>query len=398
MMLRWFLSGTVRQCSDLCHRVKKILRSQWDILTPQAREAILRALQELRASIASNADKKTLTEQAEQLEQVANKWLKPYPNASLRENVDVVLVALVVALGIRTFFLQPMAIPTGSMQPTLFGIMPNTPAYDADLTVPSLPVRVFHRIAFGIRYYHYTAKESGRFHLIDRQPQAVFPFVKRQRFTVGRVPYTIWFPVEGLFPQRVEIREGQPLEKGQDIMRLTVKSGDRLFVDRMTYNFRHPRRGEIIIFKTHGIRDLEQDTHYIKRLVGLGGERIRIGNDRHVIANGERLDASTPHFENVYTFDPEKPPVQNEYSGHVNQFVYEKFYGEPGVRLYPLAPKFNDGIDEFTVGEKHYLVFGDNTMNSKDSRAWGDFPQEKVIGKCFFVFWPISSRFGWGVR
>jgi signal peptidase I len=39
---------------------------------------------------------------------------------------------------------------------------------------------------------------------------------------------------------------------------------------------------------------------------------------------------------------------------------------------------------------------GDNTMNSLDSRYWGDFPATCVIGKSFFVYWPITSRFGWG--
>ena len=39
---------------------------------------------------------------------------------------------------------------------------------------------------------------------------------------------------------------------------------------------------------------------------------------------------------------------------------------------------------------------GDNTMNSSDSRFWGDFPSDHVIGKSFFVYWPITSRFGWG--
>ena len=58
----------------------------------------------------------------ENLEKAANKWLKPYPNAAWRENVEVLLVALAVAMGIRTFFLQPFKIPTGSMQPTLYGV------------------------------------------------------------------------------------------------------------------------------------------------------------------------------------------------------------------------------------------------------------------------------------
>jgi len=41
---------------------------------------------------------------------------------------------------------------------------------------------------------------------------------------------------------------------------------------------------------------------------------------------------------------------------------------------------------------------GDNTMNSYDSRYWGPFPEDHVVGKFAFVFWPISSRFGWAVR
>src|SRR5262245_20879837 len=61
----------------------------------------------------------------QKLEEVANKWLKPYPNAAWRENIEVLLVALTVAMGIRTFFLQPFKIPTGSMQPTLYGVTSN---------------------------------------------------------------------------------------------------------------------------------------------------------------------------------------------------------------------------------------------------------------------------------
>ena len=327
---------------------------------------------------------------------IANKWLKPYPNANIRENVDVVLVALVVALGVRTFFLQPMAIPTGSMQPTLFGIMPNNPTYDTDLQIPSFPVRVFDSLVRGIGYYHFVAEEDGEFALVDKQPRTVFPFVKRQRFQVGTREYTIWFPPEQMFPEQFSSRGRVELKryyrKGEDIMRLKVTSGDRLFVDRVTYNFRRPTRGEIIIFATHGIPGLEQDTHYIKRLVGLGGETIQIGSDRHVIVNGVRLDATTPHFENVYGFDPKTPAREDHYSGHVNEMMGAK-YGRPG-----LADHFRDEKEKFTVRPKHYLVFGDNTMNSKDSRSWGDFPQEKVVGKCFFVFWPISERFGWGVQ
>ena len=51
---------------------------------------------------------------------------------------------------------------------------------------------------------------------------------------------------------------------------------------------------------------------------------------------------------------------------------------------------------EFKIEPNHLFVMGDNTMNSLDSRYWGDFPREYVIGRSFFVYWPITDRFGWG--
>src|SRR6185295_8323118 len=113
-------------------------------------------------------------------------------------------------------------------------------------------------------------------------------------------------------------------KKGENILKMKSISGDHLFVDRITYNFRRPRRGEIIVFETDDIKGMSQDQHgqfYIKRLVALGDEQVRIGDDRHLVINGKRLDSSTPHFENVYSFDPAEPPAENKYSGHVNETV-----------------------------------------------------------------------------
>jgi signal peptidase I len=170
-----------------------------------------------------------------------------------------------------------------------------------------------------------------------------------------------------------------------------VIAGDHLFVDRLTYNFRRPRRGEIIVFETRGIEGLPQDQFYIKRMVAMGGEAVRIGNDRHLIINGTRLDASTPHFENVYSFNG--PPRESQYSGHVNDVVAAQ-----GGGLGRLAARFYDENETLQMRPNHYLVMGDNTLNSLDSRTWGDFAQESVIGKSCFVYWPFSSRFGWAVR
>src|SRR5712671_2268021 len=122
MILKWFLSQTVRQATAMRRHVEKLLNAQRDILSPQAITSVTEALQELKSAVAAKAEKAALLKQMENLEKAVNKWLKPYPHAAWRENIEVLLVALAVAMAIRTFFIQPFKIPTGSMQPTLFGV------------------------------------------------------------------------------------------------------------------------------------------------------------------------------------------------------------------------------------------------------------------------------------
>src|SRR5256885_10386267 len=141
MIARWFTSKTIRHATAMRKHVQKILNHQRDIRSPQAVDAVETALAELRKTILENPSQEALKKQMENLEKVANKWLKPYPNAAWRENIEVLLVALAVAMGIRTFFLQPFKIPTGSMQPTLFGVT-SFPEYgrgfEESSSVPSL--------------------------------------------------------------------------------------------------------------------------------------------------------------------------------------------------------------------------------------------------------------------
>jgi len=226
-----------------------------------------------------------------------------------------------------------------------------------------------------------------------------------QTLVIGGVAQkTIWFPPDyGEAP--LEYRAGLKLEpgrvyhKGDDVVKIRVHAGDHLFVDRLTYNFRKPERGEIVVFATQGIDNLapdQQGTFYIKRLVGLGGETLSIKQDGevqnvpgmgtvpvgHLVVNGQPLSASTPHFENLYAFADAHPGPEWNYQD-------DQYYGHGMLKA--LSPG-----NDFQVETNHCFVMGDNTMNSSDSRYWGDFPQEKVIGKSFFVYWPITQRFGWG--
>jgi signal peptidase I len=399
VLLQWFLSGTVRHACDLRKHVLNLVAAQRDLLPADSVQAVEAACAKLHAAVVAKADKQALQAEMGNVEAVANKWLKAYPHANWRENVEVVLVAIAVAMAIRTYFLQPFKIPTGSMQPTLYGITHESFRGREDVKFPSGLGAFVDSWFRGVSYFHVVCEEDGELREVE-SPKTVIPLiVKKQRFQVGERTYTLWFPPDQLFggnQHRSGLYPGQKFRKGEDIIKLKVISGDHLFVDRLTYNFRQPQRGEIIVFETKGINGLPQDQFYIKRMVALGGERVQIGDDRHLRINGQRLDATTPHFENVYHL--KGPPKDSEFSGHVNETVAN--VNQKGG----LAPLFSTEREEFRIRPKHYMVMGDNTMNSLDSRAWGDFSQASVIGKSAFVYWPFLSqgdrpgRFGWSHR
>ncbi len=391
MNIHWFLSSKVRQAAHMHKHVRKILSAQSDLLTPKAIAAVEKALADIQRVYAGPFDKAALEKEMTSLEAAANQWLKPYPNAGFRENVEVLLVAIAVAMAIRTFFAQPFKIPTGSMQPTLYGVTSTDLRDEADFEIPN-PVKRFFLFWFvGVSYDHIVAESDGEFRLADEVPKKFLLFNLKQTFYVGSESYTVKFPAENLF-RRAGLVDGmgQPIsrkfKKGETVLKLCSYSGDHLFVDRCTYNFRRPKRGEIIVFETQTIEGMSADQRgnfYIKRLVGLSNEKLRIGDDRHLYVNGVKLDAQTPHFRNLYSFDPAQSPGDSVYSGHVNG----KFLGF-GARF------FRDESTEFTVPANHLMAMGDNTMNSSDSRYWGSLPHESVVGRSLLVYWPFGAQDG----
>ncbi len=402
MMLRWFVSSKYRQGFAARKQHALLLAARRDAMPPEGVAAMLAALAELDGALADGHSGRILIK-VEELQFAAAQWLPPYPRHIWRGTVEIIVVALVLALGIRTFFVQPFKIPTGSMQPTLYGVNYLNLLNQKELTVPTGWSRALAWIQ-GVAYVRVVAQASGA---VDRvgPVRRILSLNIKQSFWLGGVEHEVWFP-----PDLGDAQQGiAPLiwhpgrlvrttyRKGEEVINFRRRSGDYLLADRLTYNFRRPARGEIIVFKTSGISDearehfnITPDEFYIKRLVGLPGERIQIGDDRHLIVNGNRLDATTPHFRMVYGYDPGPDPLFQPYLGHLNGSVARKYHLNPGF-----APLFPDAQTTYTNPPDSCLVMGDNTVDSLDSRYWGAFSEDAVLGKCWFVFWPVTARFGW---
>ena len=432
MILRWLFSKTLRDAGALRKHVQRLLNAQRDLMTPAALQLVQGALLELQSAINDRVKKTALRKQMEKLEQVAGKWLRPYPHPAWRENVEVLLVALAVAMGIRTFFLQPFKIPTGSMQPTLYGVN-STPDFsrstiDYSADRPSIEAQVREQARLrdalqiphgwqrvkewfeGNSYLHVVAGNDGT--PLIGQPVRFLIFNIEQTLSIGGKSQTLWFPPdcgEQPLEQRAGLNPDHVYKTGEDVIKMKVSAGDHLFVDRLTYNFRKPERGEIVVFETAGIPkekrinppywNIPDDQFYIKRLVGLGGETISLKPDYevtdtpqfdggtvsvgHLVVNGQPLSASTPRFENLYAFSdvPAGTKILKYQAGH--------YFG------HALIQNLSPGR-QFQIRPDYLFVMGDNTMNSLDSRFWGDFPATSIIGKSFFVYWPLTKRFGVG--
>ncbi len=123
--------------------------------------------------------------------------------------------------------------------------------------------------------------------------------------------------------------------------------GEYILTDKVSYRFGTPKRGDVVIFRAPQNRELD----YIKRVIGLPGERIKIYADQ-VFINGQILNES--YLKNTPTY--------------------------PG--------DFLRSGQEFQIPADEYIVFGDNRLHSSDSRSWGPVAREDIIGKAWLRYWP----------
>lgn len=149
----------------------------------------------------------------------------------------------------------------------------------------------------------------------------------------------------------------------------TLEIGDRLVVEKVSYHFGEPKRGDIVVFVPPD--HVNTNDAFIKRVVGLPGDTVEILLDDGIYINGQKLDES-------YTFS--LPTRGFSYPADVTQL------GE--LTQYPLNG--NPSGAPIVVPEGHYFVLGDNRNNSQDSHVWGFLPRENIIGRTFLRFWPLD--------
>ena len=132
-------------------------------------------------------------------------------------------------------------------------------------------------------------------------------------------------------------------------MENTLSDGDNLIVDKITYRFSDPKRYDIIVFPYQ----YEENTYFIKRIIGLPGETVQIV-DGIIYIDGEALQES---------------------------------YGREVMKNSGLA------ADPVTLGEDEYFVLGDNRNDSTDSRdpSVGKIPRDRIIGRAWVRIWPLSK-------
>lgn len=353
---------------------RRLLDYRRDLLDPQLAEDFERELAHLEAVLRKGVGGDELEKQILRVDELCAKANASSDEGSLRDNFEVFLVAVVIALAVRTYFLQPFTIPTGSMQPTLNGIQ----AHRTEAPAPSLPIRILDGALHGRTFVDVVATDAEKVTEISEEPR-IFLFHRLPLFVQTRIMtskgHVYWasVPLESirnLFPPDILERTYSP---GEAIVRGTIDAGDHVLVDKFTYNFCSPHRSDVFVFVTKGIAGISAQTtqYYIKRLAGVPGDVLRIESP-DLFLNGSK--ATALGFRRVMSGTFEAPHLG--YQGYSNR------------------GKLGDGRSTVELGKDEYFALGDNSYSSFDSRFWGPVPGRNVTGRAVFVFWPFTAHWG----
>ncbi|MCL5411857.1 MAG: signal peptidase I [Patescibacteria group bacterium] len=149
----------------------------------------------------------------------------------------------------------------------------------------------------------------------------------------------------------------QPHQVRGHSMDSSFSDGEYILTDKISYRFGKPERGDVVVFKA----PKNQDYDYIKRIIGLPEERVKVSKG------------------SVYIYNDKNP------SG----VKLEEPYLDKGTITVEGAWAKED--KEITVKPDQYFVLGDNRSHSSDSREWGLVPKENIIGRAWLRYWPINE-------
>ena len=361
-----FTPGYIKHARLLVRHAEKLLRYRKDVLSDTVVSELKTQLKKVR-KILSARDKTALKAESEQLHTLYTQHMPTPKDAAWRENIEVILVAIVVAIGIRSYFLQPFKIPTGSMQPTLNGIIghPLPPTQPT----PNILRQIGEFVILGRNYINVVSVEDDQ--VIQVLPKKFAFFFTFSRIVCERQNFLVYAPPETL-RQDFKVLPGNHYGKGETIAKGAVDTGDQVFVDKFTYNFVKPHRGDVFVFRTDNIFGIPGDPEtgapfFIKRLTGLAGDTLRI-----------------------------EPPVLYVNGKVATGFGFRRVMAaKEGYRGYALGRDYlSDPTKTYMVPPRHFFAMGDNSYNSYDSRWWGPVPEENLVGRGLLVYWPFGYHWG----
>jgi signal peptidase I len=434
-----------RRLKEILHQVKHIHRLNRDIY-PEAINDELLGIQGLAIELKSDAE--TSLEGLETRVTEIKTKLPMSKYAGIGEKVEVIVIAFALAFAFRAVVLQPFKIPTNSMRPTLHGVNIYS---EAEGKADKFKEGWLYPIYYGRSYYDvekpvglqrtdggkWSLSAVDEFHksgkAMDPRPRLLQKLFSKTYYSIEGKEGSFNFPgLEDELGKAVE----ENLATNKDMKKIEgyVETGDHLFVNRYSYNFREPLRGDVAVFQTTGIKHAGSPLSgqfYIKRLAGLPGDTLRILENGNLLVRKKsetefvNMGEIHPGFadvmskENGYNAYVRPDPrsltslIFNDYvksekelSGGLKEVVTDKgryvLKRSKGYQILVEAVfdsgyevRFTEGYDEFTLGDRQYFMLGDNSQNSLDSRFWGPVPRENLLGTAHSVFWPFSTRWGW---
>lgn len=430
--LKWNIRKLRKQVKGVCCDADKLIKMRGDLLPVETIASLTLSQNELKQEakklhfwnkIKPQEKLDKIAASVKSLSSTVDELTPPSLKHPMYAILDTLLVAFGVAMAFRAYFFQPFKIPTGSMQPTLFGVHSE---YVEDPTMATFcdTTPVFKQLKWlitGASYVDVVADKKciATLEVDPSSPGFLIISMDDKKYKIPQDAFSRC-EVKGFcnkdstgkdkFDNRIIVNKGERLWSGY------VHSGDQVFANRMAWNFFPPDRDDTMIFTTsvpeielcmpstksntfpfpfivkdesyYNDEDLPPGQHYIKRLVGKPNEAISIADGR-IVVNGEPV-VGLPGMEKITTGENGYKPYRLVSESNPDNVVNGLVLSNNGK----LTKGFlvNPG-DTVQLGDE-YMALGDNTSSSKDSRFWGPVPRKAMVGPAAIVWWPFTERWG----